>query len=165
MASRSLPQRPAPDQAFRSEARKLWSEMVRQRKRAEEATDRADSAAHELETMRAKAEKRFKRPVPGDALLLDVLDMIDVQKGDRWVWLGMRNNKALATIRLHASEQSVVRVLAIAFGVIEDDDFGVLYPRDGDTEDVNPWHRTLRESPRSIGNRKRFQFDAKVGTA
>ena len=79
----------------------------------------------------------------------DVTLQVDVEPGGAWRWRGMRNNQGLGTIRTPGGnhpEVSVVRYLAEAFGLIGPDDHGCLYPTAGDTNDVNPWHRTLRRT-------------------
>lgn len=91
--------------------------------------------------------------LPNDPVLLDVLGMIEVRSGGYWHWKGLRNNKGLATVRFTEDtnvEKSVVRYLAVRFGLIEPDDNGLLYPTH-ETDDVNPWHRVLRPSAAPIG--------------
>lgn len=145
-------------------ARKALAEANRWQVRAEEAKAAAESAMRELADLHRKACERFGRDLPTDALLLDVLDLVKVVDGDRWLWKGNRNNKDLATIRArfgagsHLSERSLVRYLAIELGVISEDDEGMLYPRDGDVDDVNPFHRVLRRTDAPMGNPNRFGF-------
>lgn len=145
-------------------ARRAHAAVTRWEQRAAEATEQADVARQELAVIHRTMCDRFGRAIPADAFLLDVLELIDITDGDRWEWRGGRNNKGLAVVRRipgspsAASETSVVRYLAIEFGVIDADDHGVLYPIDGDIEDVNPWHRKLRRSERPAGNPNRFKF-------
>lgn len=135
------------------------------RARAEEI-DRLESVEIECRRSRERLERewldhvaretcRFGRPVPDDPDVLDILAQVEVTDGDVWRWQGMRNNKGLATVRRLAGERrpvelSVVRVLAIAFGVISPDWPGMLYPQ-GSPDDVNPFHRNLRGIDRRFG--------------
>lgn len=144
---------------MRPDARKLWREMVRSEEKIEEFRQRASDASDELNRMRVKAEAKFRIEIPADAFLLDVLELIDIEEGDVWRWAGVHNNKDLATIRPGRSELSLVRYLAVALGVIAEDSYGILYPSDGDADDVNPWHRTLRPSATPVGGRDhRYPF-------
>lgn len=157
--------RPPSDLPLDNQARKALAALQRWQKRAADATETAEASRQDLLTIHRKTSERFARDIPFDALLLDVLDLIDIEDGDRWLWRGTRNNKGTPTLRVHTSranngnERTVVRYLAIAFGVISEDDWGVLYPVDGDKADVNPWHRRLRRSNLPIGNPGRYTFD------
>jgi hypothetical protein len=97
-----------------------------------------------------RESKRLGVDVPANALLLDILELIEITEDDKWLWLGVTNNKNLPTIRYRdgqkAHERSVVRVLAEFFEIIDEDWEGTLYPTNG-TDDVNPWHRELRALP------------------
>lgn len=104
---------------------------------------------------------RFGRPVPSDPEVLDILAQIDIEPGDVWRWKGLFNNKALPTYKVRStagrSERSVVRMLSVAFGLIEPGDGGLLYPI-GDKDDVNPWHRRHRiGTNRQMGNPHRYE--------
>lgn len=153
-------QRPGEELRLSNEARKLKAEMDRAQQRAEKAQEEAAAARGELLQLHKHACEKFGREVPPDAMLLDVLASIVIEPGDVWRWLGTRNNKNLATIRMRAhqnAEVSLVRYLAVEFGVISDDDYGILYPT-GDPDDVNPWHRTLRRTSYPVGNINRYAF-------
>lgn len=146
-----------------NDARKALARLRRWEKRLATAQDEIDAAQADLATLHRKACERFDRDLPQDALLLDVLEMIDIEEGNRWLWRGTRNNKGLATVRHHPSkarsyELSVVRYLGIALGVINEDDEGTLHPVNGDVEDVNPWHRKLRRSEKPVGNPTRYTW-------
>lgn len=146
-----------------NEARKALARLHRWEKRLATAQDEVESAQSDLATLHRKACERFDRDLPQDALLLDVLESIEVEEGDRWLWRGVRNNKGLATLRHRPTrgagqELSVVRFLAITFGVIEETDNGQLYPVNGDTDDVNPFHREFRRSEKPFGNPNRYTW-------
>ena len=82
-----------------------------------------------------------------------------------WRWRGMRNNHGLPTLRSRSArgtEESVIRYLAVEFGVIDADEHGMLFPANGDADDVNPWHRTLRRTERPMGNAARYTFRPKT---
>lgn len=150
-------------------ARKLLAEVNRWEQRRAEADEALAAAQTELTTIWQKACDRFGRSVPTDAFFLDVLDSIDIEDGEVWRWRGMTNNKGLAVVRSRSgrkagSEESLVRFLAVAFGIIEPEEFGSLYPANGDPDDINPWHRTLRRSERPLGNPDRFAFSPKVAS-
>lgn len=145
-------------------ARRAFRTWQRERAKAEIATEVADDARRRLDEMHKEACDRFGMDVPCDALLLDVLALVEVE-GDRWLWQGTRNNKGMATIRAprgvrYSGEISLVRYLAIEFGLIEPDTFGLLYPTNGDLDDVNPWHRTMRYADAPVGNPDRYRFGA-----
>lgn len=154
--------RPAVEQKLTSTCRKLVREIVRQEHKAALATRAAREARDDFAEIKAGLEARFGRELPDDGLLLDLLDLIEVADNDRWLWHGLRNNYGIGIVRDGRSEQSLVRYLAIAFGVIEPEEFGMLFPREvgpgkkGDTLDVNPWHRVLRGTSTAMGNRGRF---------
>lgn len=141
-----------------NEARMTLSRLTRAQERLQQAQQEVDAATERLTAIHAAACEKLGREVPTDALLLDVLALIDVEDGDTWVWNGMRNNKGLAVVRpRRSSEVSLVRYLAIEFGLITEDDYGVLYPMNG-PDDVNPWHRELRAAEKPVGNPNRFGF-------
>ncbi len=156
--------RPGVDQKIDNEARKALAEMNRWDRKAEEARTRADAARADLAVMHRKTCERFGRDLPTDALLLDVLQLVDIEEGDVWRWRGMRNNFGLPTIKFArpgsraTNERSLVRYLAIELGVIKEDTWGVLYPENGDKDDVNPYHRTLRAADQPVGNSGRYGF-------
>lgn len=142
-------------------ARMAHAEMVRWERRRDEASERVHAANVDLASMWQETCERFGRDdIPTDALLLDVLESIDVEAGDVWRWNGVRNNKGLATLRRgrNGTEVSLVRYLAESFGIVEPDEYGLLYPANGDPDDVNPWHRTLRRSQQPVGDGHRFTF-------
>lgn len=148
------------EQALLSTNRKAWREYERQRLRAQDAQRIADEAKADLELAWKAACARFGRDVPRDALVLDVLELVEVVDGDRWLWHGIRNNKRLPVVRMGRSEQSACRFFAIEFGVIDNEWSGTLYPVDGDVDDINPFHRSLRASERPTGNPNRYALDA-----
>lgn len=158
--SEPLALRPPAETRISNEARLLASRLRRAEQRLTAAQEEADAVTDELTALHRRAEERFGRPITPDALLLDVLASVVITDRDVWLWRGMRNNHGLPTVKYvegrRNQEKSVVRYLAIAFGVITDEDNGVLYP-DEDADDINPWHRTLRRSPEPTGNRWRFQ--------
>lgn len=126
---------------------------------------KADDAVIRLEKIHSETEARFGRDVPQDALLLDVLACIEVEADDVWRWKGTRNNHGIPTVsmpldsgRRWRSERSLARYLGLAFGVLKDDQFGTFYPANGDADDMNPWHRVLRESDLPVGNPDRYQW-------
>jgi hypothetical protein len=145
---------------LRNEARVALSRAVRAQARAAEAQAEADAAEEELAAIHGSTEKRFGRSVPANALLLDALAHIEIEEGDRWRWQGLRNNKGLAVLKYDRTEKSLVRFLAIEFGLITEDDYGLLYPLT-DTDDVNPWHRELRATESPMGNPARWTFTIK----
>lgn len=107
---------------------------------------------------------RLLVPVPSNAIILDILELVEVVKPNYWLWHGMTNNKGLPTVRYRtdgsaATERSVVRVLAEAFGVVDEDWEGILYPLNG-TDNVNPWQREKREYPEGKyrGKHDRYKF-------
>jgi len=150
--------RPPPDAHIGNEARMLHSRLQRAERRAAEAEQEALDLQLQLAQLHARLCERFGRDVPQNALLLDVLEQIEVEDGDVWRWRGRRNNHDLPTLRINRAEKSVIRYLAIEFGVISEDDFGLLYPTGGDPEDINPWHRRMRASTRPIAG-QRWDFD------
>lgn len=146
---------------LRNDARMALSRFVRAQARAAEAQAEANAAEDELAGIHRSIEERFGRQVPANALLLDALAHIEIEDGDRWRWQGLRNNKGLAVIKTdRTSERSLVRFLAIQFGLIDEDDYGLLYPLT-DPDDVNPWHRELRASDGPIGNADRWAFSTR----
>jgi hypothetical protein len=157
--STPMPSRPASEARLEGVARSLTSRLHAAERRRDIAQGIIDDALDELTRIHAAACKKFRRPVPPDALLLDILELVDVTDDDVWLWRGMRNNHGTPTVKFVESrrnhERSLARYLAIAFGVIAETDNGTLYPN-GDADDVNPWHRTLRATPESTGNRFRF---------
>lgn len=148
--------RPPAEQRIGNEARKAWAAIGRAEELAARAVNEAKVAEERFEMLLLAAEAKFNRPIPCDPVLLDVLAQIEVRGGDYWHWLGIRNNHGLATFRVHAekrhngTELSVVRYLAISFGIVSATDNGALYPLNG-RDDVNPWHRRLRRSVAPIG--------------
>ena len=155
--------RPTVEQRLGNSARMAAAEVERQEGRAEKALAEAAVARRRLDGIHREAVARFGRAIPFDPQLLDVLDSITVEAGDRWRWKGMRNNHGLPTVRRFGGEtieRSLVRYLAIAFGVIGPDDHGSLYPAHGDADDVNPWHRRLRRADAPTGNPDRYQATA-----
>jgi hypothetical protein len=151
--------REAADERLTNQARKALAAFHRWAKRREAAAAQAAAAQEELAIIHRQTCERFGRDIPTDALLLDVLDSVAVEPGDRWIWHGLRNNYGLPTVKGDdRREQSLVRFLALAFGIIGEDDYGTLYPENGDRDDVNPWHRTLRRAERPTGNPDRFGF-------
>lgn len=160
MSSSPLPFRPRAEAHMSNDARLLASRLHRAERRRDAAQEEIDLVLRDLSELHTATEERFGRPVAPDALLLDVLASVDIADGDVWLWKGMRNNHGLPTMKYvegrRNHEKSVIRYLAIQFGVITDEDEGTLYP-DDDPDDINPWHRTLRRSPEPLGNRWRFQ--------
>lgn len=153
------------EERLSNRARKAWATMERWERRRDEADAERAAAEEELTAIWKATCVRFGREVPADAVLLDILDSVVVEPMDVWRWRGLRNNKGLATIRVRSrsgTEESLVRYLAIEFGVITEDQNGMLFPSDGDAEDVNPWHRTLRASLKPIGNARRYEFRPKA---
>lgn len=128
--------------------RKLAREAERERAAADQHRRRADAASQALYERWHREWKRFGRDdLPRDPFLLDVLASVVVEPGDKWRWLGGTNNDGVPTVRTpdpQRGERSVVRVLAEAFGVVDPETNGVLYPANGDRTDVNPFHRVLR---------------------
>jgi hypothetical protein len=125
-----------------------WRGAARALERERQKEDAHRAAAQRLDADLARqlnAESmRFGVTVPADPLLLDVLAQIDVENpGEVWRWRGNSNNHGTMTVKWGRSERSVVRFLAEAFGVVEPDAEGLLYPK-GDRDDVNPWHREWR---------------------
>jgi len=154
--------RPAPNSALGNQARKALAAALRWERKADEAAQQATLARDELTMLHRKTCEKFGRQVPTDALLLAVLENIDVEDGDRWIWQGARNNRDTPVVKPgNGREVSLVRYLAIEFGRISPDDFGSLYPDEGDVDDVNPWHRTLRRTEHPTGNPNRFGFTIK----
>ena len=151
--------RPPAEQRISNRARLLAAEAERESSKAERHRRAAAEANDDLRRLHADACERFDRNFPLDPLLIDVLESVVIKPGDRWIWLGVRNNKDLAVIRrARGHELSVVRYLAIALGVIDENENGALYPAAGDTEDINPFHRVLRGRPTTprYGNHERF---------
>jgi hypothetical protein len=110
-----------------------------------------------LRNRRFAESTRLGVEVPPDPMLLDVLQLIDVDEAGAWRWQGVTNNHGTPTLRLPGQgERTVVRYLAIAFGLITDGDYGQLYPQ-GDRNDVNPWKRKLRRSEKPAGNLNRYR--------
>lgn len=149
----------------RAEQLRVKADVTAEQMRSQADQIEAEALA-QLEALRLAASKRFGRDIPSDAGLLDVLDAISIEPGDVWRWNGRRSNLGRPVLRGmgaagHDSETSVMRYLGIAFGVITKDQFGVLYPEHGDTEDVNPFHRVLRQTALPVGNIKRFGFVAR----
>lgn len=128
--------------------RKLAREVERERAAAEQHRRKADAASNALYERWHRECKRFGRDdIPRDPFILDVLASIEVGPGDKWRWLGGTNNHGVPSVRTAdpaRAERSVVRVLAEAFGVVDPETNGVLYPANGDRDDVNPFHRRLR---------------------
>lgn len=131
-------------------ARQIAARAARAERKAAAASRQAQAAARDLAALHAATEARFGMSIPCDPFLLDVLAMIAVRPGGVWHWTGQRNNRGIATVRVGLGERSVVRYLALAFGVIGPDDNGVLYPTAG-RDDLNPWRRVLRVSARPVG--------------
>lgn len=151
-------QRVVGDDSLRNDARKALKRLTGAAAALERVRSDYDEARELLERLHRTLEERFGRSIPLNALLLDVLALVDVEEGDVWRWLGPRNNQGVPVIRVDRAEKTLVRYLALAFGVIGEDDFGVLYPAAGDPDDVNPWHRTLRRTTRPVGNPHRWAF-------
>lgn len=136
-------------------------------KKAIASRDQAEAAARGanalLSSLHSAAEARFGCALPRDPELLDVLAQVDIEPGDVWRWRGHHNNLGHPTIRFRKGEgkaatrtqheRSVVRWLALRLGVIEPDEYGLLYPT-GDPLDINPSHRTLRRSPEPMRNHR-----------
>ena len=139
-------------------ARLLLAEKRRLEKRIAKDTEQLGAVTADLIEIHHSAQERFGVKVPLDALLLDVLGQIDVEDDSRWRWRGQRNNKRLGVVKTLNREMSVVRYLAIEFGVIGEDDQGLLYPAHGDADDINPWHRKFRRAEAPVGNPDRFRF-------
>jgi hypothetical protein len=146
------------EQAQVNDARMAAGRLARAQRTARAAQVAERAAAADLAAIHQAAVEKFG-DVPCDPFLLDVLAMIDVRPDGTWHWKGGRNNKNCAVVRLplegRGSERSVVRYLALAFGLIGPDDHGTPYPTHG-THDVNPWHRVLRASAERQGNPHRF---------
>lgn len=138
------------EQSLQSEARKKARRLYKIENLLAELKFEQEELKDELVRWKWKESERLGVDVPADALILDILALIEVGPEDSWIWLGIRNNKNLPTVRyrdgVSAHERSVVRVLAEAFGIVEPDWEGILYPTNG-TDDVNPWHREKRELP------------------
>ena len=159
------------------DARRLAAEAARWEQEAAHAAAEAEARRSELAELHRQACERFGVDLPLDALLLDILALVDVEAGARWAWKGMRNNHGVPTYRVTAvkgvhgtQERSVARYLAVTLGVIDADEHGTLHPANGDTDDVNPWHRTLRRSDTPVGNFDRYRqggqgpvIDVRVG--
>ncbi len=150
--------RPTAGETLPNRARLALRRAQRAERKMAEATADLELAQGDLAALMEETAARIGRPVPANALLLDVLSLVEVLDRNIWRWRGIRNNKNLPTLRVDMGEKSVVRFLAIEFGVITEEDFGMLYPVDGDTDDVNPWHRVLRPSTRPIGNTWAFRL-------
>lgn len=151
------------EQAMPNDARMALRRFLRAEAKEEEARQAKEEAQAVLDAIHIATEARFGRQVPRDALLLDVLGQVEVEEGDVWRWRGWTNNHGTATFRTPdgRGERTVVRYLAISFGVIAEGTFGMLFPANGDRDDLNPWHRKLRESADPIqGNRFRFGASA-----
>lgn len=154
--------RPPTERPIDHQARKLQADIDRLDRSLRRLAERRRAALGALRKMRDDAEVRFGRPVPLDGMVLDILGQITVEEGDVWKWHGCRNNHNMPTFRTgrtpsapNGGERSVVRILAVAFGVIKDDEAGILYPRKKGTDDVNPWHRTIGKG-KGPGNHKRY---------
>lgn len=143
MTGSTRPRTPGP---LPRDARRAMAEAERHLAKFHEAVGRYNAIGGQL-------VKRFDRPLPWDALLFDVLTMIDVEPGDVWRWRGSRNNKGIAVMREPRTrvEISVVRFLALRFRIIGPNDFGALFPGPTGPGDVNPFHRTLRRAERQGG--------------
>lgn len=151
--------RPGTEARLGNRARLAAAELARQQGRVAEAQRAVAAAEDDLRSIHDELRSRFGRPIPFDARLFDVLDHIEIRSGDHWHWLGGRNNRGLPVIRSiigePGCERSVIRYLALSFGLISEDDYGSLHPT-GDTDDVNPWHRKLRRADNPTGNPRRF---------
>ena len=124
----------------------------------------ADDLLADLLAQVGRESERFGVEVPCDGLILDILELVEVEPDGTWSWSGGTNNKGLPTVRWRpdtrsASERGVTRVLAEAFGLIDPDWEGLLYPLRG-TQNVNPWHREMRAFPpgKVRGNANRYGF-------
>lgn len=166
--------RPPAERRMGHDARRLVADAERWEREAAHAAAQAAARRSELAEAHRQACERFGVDLPVDGLLLDVLALVDVEPGDRWVWKGMRNNHGVPTYRITsvkgehgAQERSVARYLALALGVIGPDEHGTLHSTNGDTDDVNPWHRALRRSDSPVGNFDRYRqgraIDVRVG--
>jgi len=154
--------RPGTPLRLGNRARLAAAELARQHHRLAEAQSAVDAANGELVGIQNELRARFQRPIPFDPRLFDVLDHVEIEDGDCWRWLGGRNNRNLPVIRgivgESHTERSVIRYLALCFGVIGEGDHGSLYPT-GALDDVNPWHRRLRRADRPTGNPHRFEAE------
>lgn len=151
------------EQRLEAEWRTTYRRMERARVREDEARAEAQEALRVLKARVAGESERLGVAVPPDALLLDVLALVEVGQDEKWHWLGTTNNKQLPTVRYRngntSGERSVTRFLAESFGVVDPEWEGILYPLCG-PDDVNPWHREPREYPagKVRGNSQRYQF-------
>lgn len=144
-----------------SHARRLHQQLVagdRERRRHAAAIAVLDAEATvtraELAAIRDAQAARLGVDVPLDPFVLDALEQIDLEPDGVWRWRGMRNNHGTPTVRYprtdgspNGREGSAVRMLAVAFGVLEPDapSATMLFPAPGyDPDDVNPWHRVRR---------------------
>lgn len=146
------------------EARKKVRRIIKAEDAIAEATATLDELRRELDEQVAKESARFGLEVPHDALVLDVLELVEVGPDEEWTWLGGSNNHGTPYVRYREGAQmhdrTVTRLLAEAFGLVESSWEGILYP-EGSAQDVNPFHRTLREFPdgRQRGNARRYWRD------
>lgn len=131
---------------------------------AERQRQIADDLLAELDQQVERESARLGVEVPRDAFLLDLLELVEVEQDGGWLWLGMTNNRQLPVARTRTTtqnggERSVTRLLAEAFGLVDPDWEGVLYPLNG-TWDVNPWHREQRAFPegKARGNPNRYSW-------
>jgi hypothetical protein len=111
------------------------------------AESEAKRARARIDSLRIAASIRLGVEVPNDPVVIDVLEAVDVGPGDIWYWTGrVRSDHGYPVIRLGRLERSVVRLLAIGFGLV-DEGAPLLYPRNarrhlkGGADDMNPWHR------------------------
>jgi hypothetical protein len=147
---------------FTGEARRRARAIERSERRIATLQRQVDADRTWIRNRIMQETSRFRRTIPADPYLLDLLGSIDVEHGDVWRWRGGTNNHGVPTVRrprAGASERTVVRVLAEAFGLFGADDHGVLYPT-GDRYDVNPFHRVLRRAERRLGNPHRYDDEA-----
>jgi hypothetical protein len=153
------------EQRLKSDGRKLLRRRERCLDQIAALTAEYDDVNAELNAWLARESARFGIEVPPNVLLLDVLAIIEVQPSGAWLWRGTFNNQGTPTVRMreggrHGSERSVARFLAEAFGLIDPEWEGILYPTNG-PEDVNPWNRTLRAFPpgKVRGNPNRYGWN------
>lgn len=135
----------------------------RRLRRIRELTARRDALQAQIDALEEEYEAdwwalcdKFGCVIPEDPTgdLYDILDRVEPMPDGGWRWLGGLNNKGLPVLKRSASsEVSVVRYLAVAFGVVDKDWEGILYPlRKGWYEevgyvDVQPFRRRPRALP------------------
>ena len=141
------------ERAMTNEARMTLARLRRHEAAIKAHGEEADDAFKELDRLWLAAEVRFGIDVPRDAMLLDVLALIDVE-GDRWMWKGPRSHNGTPVVRLPrtervdggkvTAERTTARWLAIKFGLMSENETGMLFCGPTvDQADVNPWKRYL----------------------